>query len=674
MSARDGRAFSSSPLRLPQIETAYLKVVVLVIAALISLLLSTLLGDLKYLTEEKFGALGWALLPDDQVEERVTIVAIDERSLAEIGPWPWSREVLAELSSRLSGAGAAMQLYDIVLPEPREGDGALLASLGATKSVLAQIPVLDESQAGIEAGVLGAGLAGIRCQAPLPAASGYLANHSGFSSVAKGHITPVVDGDGMIRKQPPLICVDGRAYPSLSLQALLMGFNADVVKGGAGVELVPGQSLFSPAWNIQLGGYLGYKIPLDADGNVRISYGQSPDSFRVVSAAEVLTSSPSDPLLNDLLRDAWVLIGATAFGLGDVVPTPHSGMAPGVELQARLLVDLLDGSVPYTPVSAVWLLLLEGLVFAGVLLLLAMSAGRISIVGLPAAGVLLPLAALLLHVKMLSFDVWLGWFTPALFGLLAAVMMSLLEHRRVRLERQRVYGNLTSYLPAEAAREIAFNLPSGSIQASRRELVLICADLRNFSAYEAAHSSDEAAALLHYFFVKATEVVEAHGGSVEEFTGDSVLASWSVDPEKDAALQALQAANALQRVMGAIMPSPIALGVSVEKGPVLVGSIGPAHRRTHTLLGDTVTLALRIQSMTEELAQPILIGECAARALRGESLVSQGAYLLDGLRAPQVIYAPSQIDTPVPLDDVESSGSGGDIGGGGLRVISGGKD
>ncbi len=667
-------AFQSGGLTLPRIDTPYLKIVVLLVAAMVTLLLSALLGDLKYTAEEKLGALGWTLAPDEQVEERITIVAIDERSLAEIGPWPWPREILANLSSRLNDAGAAMQLYDIVLPEAREGDEALLASLTATKSVLAQIPILNNGQGAVETGLLGGALSGVRCQAPVPSASGYLATHSGFSSIAKGHITPIVDGDGMIRKQPPLICVEGRAYPSLSLQALLKGVNADVIKGGSGVELVPGQSLFSPAWNIELGGYLGYKIPVDSDGNVRISYRQSPNAFRVVSAAEVLTSNPSDPLLDDLLRDAWVLVGATAFGLGDVVPTPHSGMAPGVELQARLLVDLLDGSVPYAPVSAAWLLFLEGLAFAAVLLLLAASTGRVSVIGLPAAAVLLPLAALLLHVKMLSLDIWLGWFTPALFGLLAAAMMSLLEHRRVRLERQRVYGNLTSYLPAEAAREIAFNLPSGSIQASRRELVLVCADLRNFSAYEAAHSSDEAAALLHYFFVKATEVVEAHEGSVEEFTGDSVLASWSVASEKDAALQALQAANALQKVMSAIMPSPIALGVSVEKGPVLVGSIGPAHRRTHTLLGDTVTLALRIQSMTEELAQPILVGECAARALRGESLVSQGAYLLDGLREPQVIYAPSQIETPEPLDEVPLPDLGDDAGGGGLRVISGGKD
>ena len=80
---------------------------------------------------------------------------------------------------------------------------------------------------------------------------------------------------------------------------------------------------------------------------------------------------------------------------------------------------------------------------------------------------------------------------------------------------------------------------------------------------------------------------------------------------------------------------PLALGIGIEQGPVLIGSIGPAHRRTHTLLGDTVSITLRIQEMTAELAQPVLIGECAARQLAEAKLESQGSYLLSGLRIPE---------------------------------------
>lgn len=657
------------------------KLLVLVGAMLLVMLLGGLMPSLHNTIEERLGGLGWTLFSLQEPEERITIVAIDERSLSEIGPWPWHRSVLAELSDRLRESGAALQLFDVVLPEMKEGDDALLASLNNTRGVLAQIPILPQSATGlssqsaggaVRSGVMGSAIKGLGCREPVPEATGYLASHRDFAVVPKGHITPIVDGDGSIRKQPPLICVDGLVYPSLSLQALLQGFAVDGVRSSESVSIKPGQGWLAPSWSVQLGDYLGVKVPIDNDGNVRISYHQNPSVFRFVSAADVLAAPSDSPLLASLVENKWVLIGATAFGLGDVVPTPYSGMAPGVELQARLLVSMLDGSVPFTPKGASLLLVLEGLVFALVLLWLSSLTGRGVTVGLPLAVVVMPVLALLLHVQLLQANVWLGWLSPGLFGAVAAAMLSLLEHRRVRVERRRVYSNLSSYLPADVAKDIAFNLPTNTIVASRRELVIMCADLRNFSSYEALHSPEESAALLHCFFMRAAEVIAEHNGAVEEFTGDSVLASWSIAPEGNGALQALEAANAMQRVMSAIMPTPIALGISIEKGPVLVGSIGPAERRTHTLLGDTVTLALRIQDMTAELAQPILLGESAARALKGEGLVSQGAYLLDGMRTPHTIFAPGHIE---PADELTVEDDYSVVHNGlPLKVISGGKD
>jgi len=72
-----------------------------------------------------------------------------------------------------------------------------------------------------------------------------------------------------------------------------------------------------------------------------------------------------------------------------------------------------------------------------------------------------------------------------------------------------------------------------------------------------------------------------------------------------------------------------------------VGSIGPAHRRAHTLCGETVTVTLRIQEMTAELAAPILIGEVAARHLRDFELQSMGSYLLPGLTTQHILFSPS---------------------------------
>jgi class 3 adenylate cyclase len=99
--------------------------------------------------------------------------------------------------------------------------------------------------------------------------------------------------------------------------------------------------------------------------------------------------------------------------------------------------------------------------------------------------------------------------------------------------------------------------------------------------------------------------------------------------------------DSLMPEQGPVGLEPLALGIGIEQGPVLIGSIGPAHRRSHVLLGDTVGITLRVQEMTSELAQPILLGECAARQLDDLPLESQGSYLLSGLNTPHVLFAPA---------------------------------
>ena len=449
-----------------------------------------------------------------------------------------------------------------------------------------------------------------------------------------------MSGDGAVRQVPAVVCVDGQAYPALAISALLQATNA--TSWNASIE--PGSGWLAPEQVLRLAAYPGLNIPLDAEGDLRISYRELPENFRAVSAVDVINGN----LPAGMLNNAWVLVGATAFGMGDIVPTPYNGMAPGVELQARLLTSLLDTTMPYSPRNASVLLMLLALIASGILYGLASARERMAAYGLPVAGLLLPVAALVLHWQVLvAAELWLGWVAPALFSILAASLLLLLEQARVRAERSRVFGNLNSYLPSDIAREIAYSLPSSSINAHRCDVTLLSADLRNFSAFGEARPPEESAAILHFFFTKAADIVARHGGRIQEFKGDSVLAVWD-GQNGESARRALQAAQEMQDTIHKDMPQtppaglePLALGIGIEQGPALVGSIGPAHRRPHTLLGDTVTITLRIQEMTAELAQPILLGECVARQLSELKPESQGSYLLDGLRIPHTLFAPA---------------------------------
>lgn len=625
------------------ITPAWMRVLGLVAAWLCVWTVLTLWSQPLRIVEERLGSLGWTLFPDTQTEQQLTLIAIDEQSLAEIGPWPWPRDVFTALSQKLGDAGVALQLYDLVLPEAKPGDAQLSRVLQDNTAVLAQIPLLGDSQP-LQQGVMSDAVAHMACQNPIPSTSYFLASDRHFQQVAKGHITPRVDTDGMVRQAPPLICVEGRAYPSLALSGLLQA-----TAGMPGHHQAPaltlskGQGLWAPDWELNVRGMKAFTLPLNARGDARLSYAQDPAAFRVISAVDVLQGRYDPAWLNN----TWALVGATAFGLGDVVPTPFSGMAPGVELQARLISSMLSGQTPIEPRYANVGLWLEALLFAGLLILLASRAGRVSFIGLPIASVVLPLLAWLGHLLGLllpSQPIWFGWLFPATFGLVGALCLLLLEYGRTRLERRRVFDNLCSYLPSEVATEIAFHQPSGAIHARREDLVIMSADLRNYAAYQEARPPEEAATLLHCFFTEASHLIEAHGGTVHEFKGDALLAVWSLNDH--AVNSAVTAARALYARMQQWLPQmpppglePLDVGIGIEAGPALVGSIGPAYRRHHTLLGETVTLALRIQSMTAELAQPILLGGQAAADCSAIELTSQGRYLLEGLKVPRTLYA-----------------------------------
>jgi len=632
--------------QLMELPKGLLRLAVLLLGAAISTILLALFNDSFNPLEERVGSLGWTLFADAELEERIALVVIDEASIAEVGPWPWSRADMARLVQAIDDAGALLQLHDITYPEPKEGDAEFLAALQASRgAVLAQVPVLSRQFSGSSAGLLTHPILGVSCgREPyglsLPSAISYVAPAAGLAGVPKGHNAAIIESDGAVRRSPSVVCVEGSAYPALSLTAFLQlgGFDS------WGGQLVPGSGLLDPPAILTLDGYPGLEIPTDKTGAMRISFAKAPEAFRAVSAADVLNNRVDSSVLNN----AWVILGGTAFGMADIVPTPYSGSAFGVELQARLLASILDVDVPFSPQGASWILALISLIFAALLYCLSASGGRIAAVGLPIAAVLLPAAAAAVHIwALISWSLWLGWFAPALFGFLAASGLLLLEFGRVRLERAALYGNLNSYLPEDIAREIAVSLPSSNVNARRSNVTLLNADLRNFSAFSEARPAEEIAALLHFFFLRVTEIVEDKGGRIQEFRGDGILAVWD-SADEVTAVRALEAAKVLQASLNdRLLPAealnglePLALGVGMEQGPVLIGSIGPSHRRSYTVLGDTVSVTLRIQEMTADLAQPILLGECVARQLNPARLESQGSYLLPGLRIPHTLFAP----------------------------------
>ncbi len=583
----------------------------------------------------------WRLIGSSVAQERrVVVIDIDEASIAHYGAWPWPRERTAELLNRLSEQGVEQRIVDIAFPEAKPGDDQLAAALLKTPTVLAQILAIHAGQ-DIHRGELQGGVFSDRCTDQFPVADGSIGNAAALHAASAGHITPRMEADGVIRRLPAIICYQHKAYATLALAALA---------AGAGVapdfSIATGKTWLEPTASLHHPGLPGFSVPVDAKGDILLPWWISRSAMISISAKDVLDGT----VPAGYLQGSWALLGASAFGTGDAVSTPQAGAASSVEVHAQLLTALLDDRLPYQPRGTL-ILQVAWIALSALLLLSAtrFKRGVLRVYGPVLIGLLLMGATATLHAALLYFSsLWLPWVAPMFFILALLTLLTTQGYLGSRAEGAVLYRNLASYLPSHVAQQIARQEPSSTLNAHHEQVIVLYADLRNFSAWCDQLPAEQAGALLHSFYTLADKIIHQQGGVVEEYVGDAVMGVWR-GMEGD--LRPLQAAQSLaqrgEQLFGAetgidTLP-PLAIGIGIEQGEVLVGAFGPARRRTHTLLGRTVTTAIRLQAMTGELSQPIVCGENIAQVWRKTvEIISLGKFMLQDRPQPTELFVPGQ--------------------------------
>lgn len=315
--------------------------------------------------------------------QRVLIVAIDNRSLAELGRWPWSRDVHAALLDRLTRARPAAVGYDVLFPEPQSPDSDLALAEAIQRNGKVVLPGIIEIP-----GPNGAPSMWVPPVAPLDAAAAGL-----------GHVVTRPDRDGIVRGIDRLS--DDKGVRNLHMSEAV----AALARGNRTLLKAP-----RPAPD----------GPVLAPGRDLIPFAGPAGSYAQLSFADVLAGRVPD----DLIAGRIVLVGATGSGLGDRFSTPMSGTLetmPGVELHANYVDSLLDDRMirPVSPwvwqlfsLAPVWLLMLS-LLFLGprINLWLGLALGAtvflITLVCLAVFHIWLPPAMALIAVGLI-FPLW-GW-------------------------------------------------------------------------------------------------------------------------------------------------------------------------------------------------------------------------------------------------------------------------
>ncbi len=542
----------------------------------------------------------------------ISIVAIDDASLAAYGRTPveWPRSIEANLVRTLSDAGARVIVFDVLFANPSPDDADLAAAMQSAGDVVQ--PILGSNKTQVDVTKVGQLISYDTFDAPTP-------DLAAASSLI-GHANVVPDQDGQVRRVPLVIVKDGQPVPALALAAYMQYLRIPTMKA---VTIQKNAVLFA-----------GRTLYTDGVGRMMIYFFGPPSrvngggTFPAYSLVDVVEGRVPP----EAFKDRIVLIGAMgAPGVPDNYATPSSTSGEpmyGVEIHANIIETIHQSlkTVPQIHNNVNWAVNLGPLhvqLYKGTASLpLREQSLRDKILITAALAVLSGITFLFLrwYVGLLlaaaTYAAYFAWASASFTarGLVVELMfpavalsltyLSTMIFSYVFEERRRGQINdlFSRYVSPEIAQKIVEAFDKGKLElgGEEREITVLFADIRGFTTLSEGLSPPEVVHMLNIFLNQMTMIVMEHGGAINKYIGDNLMAFWNAPyPQEDHAWLATKAGlemlEAIQKLNDAgEFQSPVQFGIGVNTGPVVVGNIGSQRRLEYTPIGDTVNTASRL--------------------------------------------------------------------------------
>lgn len=551
--------------------------------------------------------------PAVPVGEPVRVIDIDEESLARIGQWPWSRQVLADLADRLFAAGVSVVGFDMLFAEAdrrgrdvselksanADSDSRFARSLAGGPSVIgfvlaqrgqAQPPAgVSSHLAATSAELLGSLHRYPAALYPLPVLR---------RSAAVGAINFVPDADGVIRRLPLMLMLDARPVPSLTAEMLR------VAQPGAGFLLD-----MDPLAGLTLG--IGrYRIPLSVQGELWIRQGRLRTG-RYVPAWKVLSGEA------DLaaLKGMPVLVGASAQTLMDLRFSALGEVVPGVEVHAQVLDQVRSGQWLLRPAQAMEI----------ELLLLCVSGVGVAVLALRARALVAALSTLLVLLAMAAAS-WHAFarlgvlLDPAVAGgfvILIFVSGSLVRHVAAERRQRWIRHAFARYVSPNLVDHLVSHPEALELGGVRRVCSFVFTDLEGYTALMERYDPARVISLVNAYLDGMIRIAFRHQGTLDRIVGDAVMVMFSAPlVQADHACRALACAREMHEFARDFASSLNAEGVGwgqtrigVHTGEVIVGNIGGASIFDYSALGDAVNIASRLEGANKYLGTLICVSQ-----------------------------------------------------------------
>jgi adenylate cyclase len=616
----------------------------------------------------------------EQTDLPVVIVDIDEKSLQQIGRWPWSRQKVAQMLEQLSVAGASVVAFDVIFSEPERNPIHQVLQLSepqlsseTTLQLQRLAPLLDADQQFatslkdkdvvlgflFQQEQLAVGqlphsyvvMDSLPSQSSVSSFAGYVANTPILQqqSAGTGFINSSPDPDGFIRQAALLIRYQDKVYPSLALEAARLYALANDLS----VETAPLEQI-----NSIIGVTVGNtRINTDLYGRVLIPYRGPARSFPYISASDVVQGVVD----KTLLKDAIVFVGTSAVGHADLRSTPVGVQYPGVEVHANVFEGLIYPELIHAHPDWAEALVFIFLVVLGLLMsLLFPVLGPVSLAMTGGSLLLLTLAGNLYCWQILKLDLPL---TSSLMLILGLTLLNLLYgFFGASRQKARIKSIFDQYVPPAHIDEMLNHPESVSLDGKRKEMSVLFSDIRGFTTLSEKLTATELKSLLNRYFSPITKTIFEHQGTVDKYVGDMVMAFWNAPLDvKDHAELAVKAGFSMLKITDELSKSFVAdglpaidIGVGVNTGEMNVGDMGSEYRRAYTVLGDAVNLGSRLESLTKYYGVRFLVSQTTVQQCKNLTFRTVDKVKVKGKTEAVVIYEPVDRDPITPADNFSS--------------------
>ena len=514
------------------------------------------------------------------VPSSIVIFGIDNESIAKVGQWPWSRAVFAKVIGQLQSAKVIG--IDVNFSEPSNTDATGDALLGlaiehSMPPIILPVQVNQKTQEKV-------------LPLPLFQKKGMLGN------------VGIINEDGAIRN------VNNTQDSYASFGSLVA---------------------------------LQYKNGLAVPGLMRIDYSGPEKTFLTFPISDLLQQR----IPEKIYKDNIILIGSTAPDLHDFFQTPF-GALPGVEIHANIIHTLLAQTFyRQVPFGASLLIILLCDILAGVCIV-KIKRFSLLIFSLVAIFIGINLGALALFsfkiiIPILYFDV--------AFILTSATLITF-QYIATSKEKRFIHNSFKYYLNPDVIAELIANPKKLNLGGERKKITVLFSDIRGFTTLSESMTPEQLTHILNEYLTKMTDVIMNQRGLVDKYIGDAVMAFWGAPLQnnhqaQDACMSAVKMIEELNNLNAHWKESntakPLAIGMGINTGEVVVGNFGSQKRFNYTVLGDEVNLAARLEGLNKTYGTSIIITEATKKEIENNpvfNLRELDVIIVKGKKEPKVIF------------------------------------